>query len=280
MKPLKECKVLVTPTSYASQDESLRTNLEEKVREVVYNTTGKPLSSAQLQDLLGDVDGMIAGLDEIDAAALAVASDLKVVARYGVGYNNVDLDAAKKLQVTVTNTPGANAKSVAELSIAFMLILLRPVLLAVNETKAGGWPRFKGFSLEGKTVGLVGCGAIGKETVRRLTGFDCEILANDVVQDDAFSKEYQVSYVALDELLARADIVSLHLPGQTFCKYAIHNASRFNPVLSESDLDNFITNKRSLAMENTRLRPIHFMSQGWFKPVFLEKSSQRIDETF
>ena len=213
MKPLQACKVLVTPTSYASQDETLRRNLEKKVGETVYNTTGKPLSSSQLQNMLAGVDGMIAGLDEIDAFALASAPELKVVARYGAGYNNVDLKAAKQRGITVTNTPGANAKSVAEMTIVLMLCLLRPVLPAVQMTKTGGWPRYKGISLEGKTVGLIGCGAIGKETARKLAGFDCQILAYDIYQDEVFALKYQVSYVPLDELLSRADIVSLHLPG-------------------------------------------------------------------
>jgi D-3-phosphoglycerate dehydrogenase len=213
MKRLAECKVLVTATSYASQDERLRTTLEEKVGEVVYNTTGKPLSSTQLQDLLPAVDGMIAGLDEIDAAALASAPELKVVARYGVGYNNVDLEAARNHQVIVTNTPGANAKSVAELTIALILNLLRPVLSAVQKTKEGEWPRFKGLSLQGKTVGLVGCGAIGKETARRLAGFECEILAYDIDEDKIFASEQGVRYVPLEELLPKSDLVSLHLPG-------------------------------------------------------------------
>lgn len=213
MKRLAECKVLVTATSYASQDERLRTTLEGKVGEVVYNTTGKPLSSIQLQELLPDVDGMIAGLDQIDAAALASAQKLKVVARYGVGYNNVDLEAARLHQVIVTNTPGANAKSVAELTITLILNLLRPVIPALQKTKAGEWPRFKGISLQGKTVGLVGCGAIGKETARKLAGFDCDILAYDIVEDKIFASQQEVRYVPLEELLPESDIVSLHLPG-------------------------------------------------------------------
>ncbi len=213
MKPLKECKVLVTPTSYASQDESLKTILEEKVGKVIYNTTGKPLKSAQLQSMLAGVDGMIAGLDEIDAAAMAAAPDLKVIARYGVGCNNVDLVAAKKHHITVTNTPGANAKSVAELTIALILNLIRPVLPAVKGLREGDWPRLKGNCLEGKTVGLLGLGAIGKETARRLAGFDCVILAYDINQDEVFASKNNVTYVPLDVLINRADIISLHLPG-------------------------------------------------------------------
>jgi len=213
MKSLKNCRVLVTPTSYASQDESLKTILEEQVKEVVYNTTGKPLSSTQLQSLLPGIDGMIAGLDEIDAAAMAVAPDLIVISRYGVGYNNVDLKAAKLNNITVTNTPGANAKSVAELTIALILNLLRPVLPAAKGVQDGEWPRLKGTCLEGKTVGLIGLGAIGKETARRLSGFDCQILAYDIIKNEEFAEQNNVAYMPLDLLLNQADIVSLHLPG-------------------------------------------------------------------
>ena len=213
MKPLKQCKVLVTPTSYASQDESLKSDLEREVDQVLYNKTGKPLSSKQLQDLLGDVDGMIAGLDELDKAAIGSAPELKVIARYGVGYNNVDLKAAKDQGIIVTNTPGANAKSVAELSIALILNLLRPIIRCSAQTRQGEWPREKGYSLENKTVGVVGFGSIGKEVARRLAGFDCEILANDVIEDPDFAAKHDVKYTSLDELLSRADIVSIHLPG-------------------------------------------------------------------
>ncbi|MBI9043305.1 MAG: phosphoglycerate dehydrogenase [Anaerolineaceae bacterium] len=213
MKPLNQCKILVTPTSFGSQDETLKTELESQVKEVVYNNTGKPIPSIKLQEMLLDVDGMIAGLDEIDSAALSVASHLKVVARYGVGYNNVDLDAARENKIIVTNTPGANAKSVAELTIAMILNLCRPVIQANNQTKAGEWPRFKGLSLEGKTVGLLGLGAIGKETARRLAGFDCKILAYDIYQDKVFAQTNNITFLPLDEILEKADIISLHLPG-------------------------------------------------------------------
>ena len=139
MKPLKQCKVLVTPTSYGSQDESLKSDLQKEVAQVVYNTTGKPLSSKQLRGLLGDVDGMIAGLDELDESAINAAPELKVIARYGVGYNNVNLKAAKDRGVIVTNTPGANAKSVAELSVGLILNLLRPIIQCSAQTRQGQW---------------------------------------------------------------------------------------------------------------------------------------------
>jgi D-3-phosphoglycerate dehydrogenase len=213
MKDLKDCKILVTPTSYGSQDLELKIELEKLVGEVVYNNTGKPLSSDQLKELLVDVDGYIAGLDEIDAAVFNSAPILKVVSRYGVGYNNVDLNAAAKNGVIVTNTPGANAIAVAELTIALILNMLRPILPAVERTKRGEWPRYKGFSLVGKTVGLLGLGAIGKETAKRLTGFGCRVMAYDLYPDEKFAAEYGIELSILAEILPAADIISLHLPG-------------------------------------------------------------------
>ncbi len=218
MKALKDCRVLVTPTSYGSQDPALKSDLESLVAEVIYNTTGKPLSSDQLQELLPEIDGMIAGLDEIDAQALAAANDLKVVVRYGVGYNNVDLDTAREKGIVVSNTPGANAVAVAELTLALILNMLRPIMPAVQRTKSGEWPRYKGFSLDGKVVGLLGLGAIGKETARRLSGFGCQILAYDLYPDEKFAAEHGINLVLMDEILPIADVLSLHLPGTSETK--------------------------------------------------------------
>ena len=212
LKPLAQCHILVTPTSYGTQDARLKSELERQVGRVTYNTSGQPLTSAQLQALLPGVDGFIAGLDAIDAAALSAADSLRVIARYGVGISNVDLQAARARNILVTNTPGANTNSVAELAIALMLNLLRPIERAAADTRAGGWPRLNGYSLEGKTVGLVGFGMIGKETARRLTPFGCRLLAYDPCPDVSQAATLGVTLVAMDELLAQSDIVSLHLP--------------------------------------------------------------------
>ena len=212
MKPLTECHVLVTPTSYGRNDVRLKSELESRVGRVTYNTTGKPLSSEQLQGLLPGVDGCIAGLDVIDSTALNAAHHLKVIARYGVGVSNVDLKRAADLGIVVTITPGANSKSVAELTIGLMLNLVRPIIYAATSTREGQWPRTQGVSLEGKTVGLIGLGAIGKEVARRLAGFDCRILANDVVVDRDFADSFEVQIVDRDVLLNESDIVSLHIP--------------------------------------------------------------------
>ncbi len=212
MKPLNECHILVTPTSYGQHDPGLKTELAARVGRVTYNETGKPLSSAQLAALLPGIDGYIAGLDAIDAAALAAADALRVIARYGVGTDNVDLAAAQARGIVVTNTPGANAGAVAELTVALLLLLARPILSAAAATKGGGWPRTAGLSLGGKTVGLVGFGAIGRAVARLLAGFDCRLLASDPWCDVTAAAGLDVMPVELSALLAESDFVSLHAP--------------------------------------------------------------------
>lgn len=209
---LKQYRVLVTPTSYAKSDPFLKMDLENLVGEVIYNPTGKPLSSAEVARLLPDVDGYIAGLDVIDRNALAGANRLKVIARYGVGVDAVDLAAAKEKGIVVTNTPGANSDSVAELTIGLMLALARQFQQAFPATRQGKWPRLSGITLEGKTVGIIGLGSIGKITAKRLSAFDCCILAFDPYPDVAFSRQYSITILRLEELLAQSDFVSLHLP--------------------------------------------------------------------
>lgn len=209
---MKNCKVLVTPTSFAKNDPSLKTDLENLVGEVIYNPTGKPLLSTEVAQLLPEVDGYIAGLDAIDRNALSSANKLKVIARYGVGVDAVDLVAAKEKGIIVTNTPGANSTSVAELAIGLILALARQFQQAFPATRQGKWPRLSGVALEGKAVGIIGLGSIGKKTAQRLFAFGCRILAFDPYPDSAFARKYSVTIVSLEELLPQSDFVSLHLP--------------------------------------------------------------------
>lgn len=209
---LKHCRLLVTPTSYGKNDARLKTELEMQVGEVIYNPTGKPLTSAEVGQLLPGIDGYIAGLDGIDANALKSADKLKVIARYGVGVDNVDLAEAQKKGIVVTNTPGANSVSVAELALGLILALARQIPEAVEAVHQGKWPRYSGTSLEGKTIGILGLGAIGKQLARRLSGFDCKIMAFDPFADALFAKDNHIELAPLDDVRAQSDFLSLHLP--------------------------------------------------------------------
>jgi D-3-phosphoglycerate dehydrogenase len=153
--------------------------LESLVGEVIYNTTGRPLTSDEVRSFLPGCDGYIAGLDTIDRDALSAADRLQVIARYGVGIDNVDLPAAMEKGILVTVTPGANSASVAELAVGLILALARRIPEAISATRMGEWPRMSGLSIEGKNVGLLGMGAIGMQVSRRLSAFDCRLLAYD-----------------------------------------------------------------------------------------------------
>ena len=211
-KPLKECHILVTPTSYGKYDKNLIIKLEEMVKEVVYNTKGKPLSSDELAPIIENFDGMIAGLDEINKKVISRAKNLKVISRYGSGYDRVDIEAAKEAGIYVTNTPGANSTSVAELTIGLAIAAARSIPYANSETKKGQWPRLKGITLEGKVFGLVGLGSIAKEVVLRLKRFNCKLVTHHPHRNTEFEKEYDIEYCSLDDLLGKSDFVSLHLP--------------------------------------------------------------------
>lgn len=212
MMDIRSCRVLVTPTSYARSDPRLRTELEAAVGEVIYNPVGRPLTTAELQELLPGCHGLIAGVDDISRAALDAADRLRVIARYGVGVDNVDLEAAREKGIVVTNTPGVNSISVAELTIGLILALARSIPHTIAATKAGGWSRLSGVSLQDKVVGLLGLGAVGKQVARRLAGFDCTLMAYDPVADVAFAKDWGVRLQPRDEVIRQADFLSLHLP--------------------------------------------------------------------
>lgn len=206
-------KVLVTPTSLC-RDEShaaLR-RLRETVDVVVLNPTGRPLSADELVDLLPGVDGVVAGLDDYSARALAAADRLRVIARYGVGTDNVDLDAARARGVVVTRTRGANAVSVAELAIALTFAVARGIPRLDEQVRAGAWPRAEGVELTGRTFGVVGFGTIGRLVADRARGLGMRVVAHDPTVADAAITAAGVTPLGLDELCGVSDVLSLHVP--------------------------------------------------------------------
>ena len=212
MTDLRKYRILVTPTSYAKNDPTLRSELEAEVSEVVYNTTGHPLSSFELMEMITGCNGYIAGLDDIDRNVIEAANQLKVIARYGVGVDNIDLEAVKEKGIVVTNTPGANSVSVAELTVGLLISLARMIPTAVEATKKGEWPRMPGLTLAGKVIGLLGFGSIGKNVACRLQGFDCKVIAYDPSYDSAIGEDLGVQFSLRDEIIREADFLSLHLP--------------------------------------------------------------------
>ncbi len=161
------------------------------------------------------VDGMVVRSKvKVTRDIIEAGSRLKLIGRAGVGYDNIDVEAATERGIAVMNVPGANAVSVAELAFGMMLALSRYLVEANESTKAGKWEkkRFKGHEIMGKTLGLVGLGKVGVEVAKRAIGFGMKVVANDPRFSAEDSAPFSVKIVSFDELLEQSDFISLHLP--------------------------------------------------------------------
>lgn len=173
------------------------------------------LQGEALLEALRDADAVIIRSEhKLDAKTIASAPNLRLVARAGVGVENVDLDACTARGIVVLNTPAANSIAVAELTMALMLALSRKIVAADNSVKAGKWEkgRFGGHELFGKTLGLVGFGRIGREVALRAASFGMRVIAYDPFVTEAAAKASNVTLLDLAHLVASADVISLHLP--------------------------------------------------------------------
>ncbi len=172
---------------------------------------------AHLQAMIADADYAISGQIAVSGAVLRAARRLKLLHKWGVGVDNLDLDAARELGIKVARTTGSNALAVGEFTVGLMISTLRNLAhshaeLSAGQWGAGGFAR-PAFLLSGKTVGLVGFGAIGQAVARLLAGFGCIILyAKPHPADTALEAALRVRRVPLPELLAQSDVVSLHCP--------------------------------------------------------------------
>lgn len=184
--------------------------LKERNFTVVQETTD--IQTAVANNL--DTAVLIVRSEKVTAEIIDMLPNLKLIVRAGAGYDNIDSKYARRKGVDVMNTPGANANAVAEETIALILAGYRHIVQGHITTQAGLWEKnkFMGRELTGKTVGIVGLGNIGQLVAQRLSGFNCKILAYDPVISAGFAQHLGVELVALDQIFARADIVTLHIP--------------------------------------------------------------------
>ncbi|MGB4337878.1 MAG: phosphoglycerate dehydrogenase [Bacillota bacterium] len=205
-------RVLITARSFGSVSPKPYEILAAEGCEVVSNPYDRPLKAGELATIIRDVDAVIVGRDVVDAAAIEAANRLKVICMHGVGLDAIDVEAARRKGIVVTNLPGGNSDSVAELAIGMMFCLARRILAADKCTREGGWGRFIGTELAGKTLGLVGLGHIGRAVAVRARALRMSVIAYDVERDDDFARMNSITYATLDEVLVQSDFVSLHVP--------------------------------------------------------------------
>ena len=206
-------KILITTSSFGKYDRVSLDKLHSAGLEIIVNPFGHTLSEEEALELYTpDIEGVIAGVENITEAVIRKAKSLKVISRCGIGLDNIDANAAKLRNIKVLNTPKPVIDAVAELTLCFILCCLRNVTTADNNMHRGTWDKPTGLLLKGKTLGIVGLGNIGKRVVELTSAFKLRFLAYDKKKDAAFAKKYKVIFKDLETLLSEADIVSLHLP--------------------------------------------------------------------
>jgi len=195
-----------------SRNAVLRAELLARYPHVTFNDAGVQLEGDALITFLRGHEKAIVALERIDDEVLSRLPELKVIGKYGVGLDGIDLAAMRRHGTRLGWTSGVNRRSVSELTLAFMIALLRRLPAAHLEVRSGTWRQLQGGLLSGRTVGIIGCGHIGKDLVRLLQPFGVSILVNDIRHYDDFYAEFQLVPTALDDLLCRADVVTLHVP--------------------------------------------------------------------
>ena len=203
--------ILVTSRSFGDGDLDVHARAAEAGHTIVRGPAHHPLDD--LADVLPTVDAWIAGTGPITTAHLDLAPRLVVIARYGVGVEAVDVAAAIERGIVVSNTPGANAEAVADHTVGLALAALRSTVDGDRRVRSGDWTVRRGRELGASTVGIVGFGRIGRGVARRLQGFGSDVLATDPFVPAEDVRRAGAEPATLDEIFAKADVITLHAPG-------------------------------------------------------------------
>ena len=203
-------KILLTTTSFQDTPGSHHDLLASRGYEIVRERG--PLPESRMLELAGDFDAILCGDDDITRAVLEKSLPrLKVLAKYGIGLDKIDLASATELKIPVTFCPGVNHTTVAEHTFTLLLALCRNLVEEANYVRAGQWKRITGHELHGKSIGIVGLGRIGKEVAKRSVAFGMTVFGYGNHWDESFASENGVTRLAdPDELFRRCDVVTLH----------------------------------------------------------------------
>jgi D-3-phosphoglycerate dehydrogenase len=204
-------RVVVASPSFA-RNAALRAELAARYTNVTFTDATEVIGGDQLAALLRGHDRAIVGLERIDDQILAQVPELRVVSKYGVGLDGIDIEAMARRGVKLAWTGGTNRRSVAELTLGFAIALLHRVPEADGALRNGQFRKWVGRQLTGRTFGIVGCGFVGQDLVQLLAPFDCRVLVRDIRDYAEFYRSHVVTPVSLDQLLRESDIVSLHVP--------------------------------------------------------------------
>ncbi len=207
---MSQVRVLLTTTSYQDIPGPHHELLESTGIEIVRERG--PLSEERMLELVGDFDAILCGDDVISRAVLEKATPrLKLLSKYGIGVDKIDVKAATEMGIPLSFCPGVNHTTVAEHTFALLLALVRNLVEIAYATRSGNWKRLTGHEIMGKTIGIVGLGRIGKEVAIRAKAFGMSVIAYDIYWDEAFASSHDVVRAAsVAELFEKSEVISLH----------------------------------------------------------------------
>ena len=206
-------RVLITTVPFGERNKFPLELLDGVGAEYVINPIGRKLSEDELAEMIADFDVLIAGTEPITDKVLRRAKSLKLISRVGIGLDNVDLNKAKELGISVSYTPDAPAPAVAELTIGLMLALLRHTHVSSSQMHQGIWHRHFGRRIPEVTIGIIGAGRIGGRILRRLAAFGSpRILVNDTLPNPKVTDKLKLEWVDKKTIYREADLISLHVP--------------------------------------------------------------------
>jgi D-3-phosphoglycerate dehydrogenase len=228
----------------------LRRELLELFPSAIFNEAGLNYEGAALADFLKNCDGAIVSLEPVDDALLAHLPELRIIAKYGVGIDNLDVEAMTRRNVALGWTGGLNKRGVAEMTLGFMLGLCRNLFFSHRLLRErNDWTKRGGFQLTSRTVGIIGVGFVGKDLIELLKPFGCRILVNDIIDQSDYYRANGLIAASKDQIYSEADIVTVHTPLDASTRGMINldvfkrmkrtayfiNAAR-GPIVAQNDL--------------------------------------------
>jgi D-3-phosphoglycerate dehydrogenase len=206
-------RVLITCRQMQNCIDEFRPRLNERQLELVLPEIVQQPSEEDLIEIIGDFDGMIAGDDPLSARVLEHAKRMRIISKWGVGIDGIDLGAARALSIPVVNTPGVFGGEVADIALGYVIMLARQLHRIDASVKAGGWFKHEGRSLADKVLGVAGFGSIGQAVAQRGRGFGMRVVAHDVAEAvSAAAEDMDVEMLGRDELFQQSDFLVLCSP--------------------------------------------------------------------
>jgi len=205
-------KIVVTSRSFSAHPK-LREELLALFPNTKFNDEGTIVGEKTLAEFFLGADGAVVALDPITLNLLNQCPDLKIISKFGVGMDNVDIEACKIRDVSIGWTGGLNRRGVAEMALCYMIGLSRHIFFSARDLRcSNSWIKDGGQDLSKKTIGIIGVGYVGKELIGLLRGFGCKILVNDIIEQREYYKENELVETDKEEIFKTADIISVHTP--------------------------------------------------------------------